>query len=340
MRAHALVGAACLALVLGASASGCGKKSSSDSTAPSAELTGLAVVPANAEVVIGIDVAKVAGSQLVQRAVDQLLLRDADLAARWQKLHDSCKLDLGKQVKRVMLAIGPHTGDKPGTGPTVMIATGTLVENDFAACVRAMVGQGGGALTAKDVNGHTLYQAKDGARTMFFAFGRPDTVVLGANEAYVAEALSNNPKIESDADMKRYLSLANQQAPVWAAGRVDPRVRAGLPAITQGKLTAGPLAFAIAIDPTDGAKVELGAVMANDADAKALESFAKSELGFLAMASQIKSLQRVVDRFEVSSTPDSVVHFTAKLSIDDVNQLLTALDGGPAPAQGSAPSGP
>jgi hypothetical protein len=342
MRARA---AACLlAAVAAVAAAACGKKSGDG--APSAELAGLAAVPANAEVVIGVDLAKVAGAPLVQRAVDQLLLRDADLQTRWQRFHDSCKLDLGNQIRRMWLAIGPSGGGgsgapsgRPGTGPTVMVVTGQLGEADLSTCVRAMVGQGGGSLTAKDLSGRTLYQAKDGSRSMFFAFGRADTVVLGANEAYVTEALGTGTKVLDDADMKRFLAQADQTAAVWAAGRVDPRVRAGLASVTQGKLTAGPVAFVAALDFSDGAKVELGAVMPTAADAKALESFAKTELGTLGMVAQIRSMQRIVDKIEVK-TDDVMVKFTAKLSVDDVNQLLSVLDGGPAPAQGSAPSGP
>lgn len=249
---RAVVAAVALAFVFATAA--CGKKSSaSDSPAP--EVTGLAAVPASAQVVIGIDVAKVSASPLVDRAVEQLLARDTDLAARWQKLHDSCKLDLGKQVKRVMLAIGkPPAGDKPGTGPTVMIATGAIVEADLAACVRGMVGQGGGTLTARAVEGRTLYQAKDGAHTMFFAFGRPDTVVLGSNEAFVTEALGSGKKILDDPEMKHVIGLADQNTPIWAAGRVDERVRAGLVKVTAGKVTAGPSAMVAGLDPTAGAK--------------------------------------------------------------------------------------
>jgi hypothetical protein len=317
---------------------GCSKKTS-EGAAPTGELAGLAAVPASAEVVIGIDLAKVAASPLVQRAVDQLLLRDADLQTRWQRFHDSCKLDLGNQVRTMLLAIGPHGAGKPGTGPTVMIANGQLAEADLSACVRAMVGQGGGALTAKDLGSRTLYQAKDGSRTMFFAFGRADTVVLGANESYVTEALGSGAKLGDDADMKRFLAQADQHAAVWAAGRVDPRVRAGLASVTAGKLTAGPAAFVAALDFSDGAKIELGAVMPTAADAKALESFAKTELGTLGMVAQFRGLQRLVDKIEVKSD-DVMVRFTVKLTVDDVNQLLSALDAGPAPAQGSAPPAP
>ena len=62
----------------------------------------------------------------------------------------------------------------------LVVATGQLVETDFAACVRQLVGKGGGTLTAKSAEGNkTLYEAKDGNRVMSFAFGRADTVVLG-----------------------------------------------------------------------------------------------------------------------------------------------------------------
>jgi hypothetical protein len=327
--------AAAVALSVFALAAAC-KKSSAPET-PTPEVTGLAAVPASAQVVIGIDVAKVASSPLVDRAVTQLLARDAELAERWTKLHDSCKLDLGKTVKRVMLAIGkPPAGDHPGTGPTVMIATGAIVEADLAACVRAMVGQGGGALTARPLEGRTLYQAKDGARTMFFAFGRADTVVLGSNEAFVTEALGSGKKVSDDPEMKHVISLVDQNAPIWAAGRVDERVRAGLVKVTAGKVASGPSAMVATVDPTDGAKLHVGVVMSTEADAKALESFAKAELGVLAMAAQVKSLQPVVDKVAVVATAE-VVSLDAALTIDDVNQLLSALDVTPPPAQDSPP---
>jgi hypothetical protein len=327
MRSWALA----LTIVIAAS---CGKKSS-DTSAPAPEVSGLAAVPASAEVVIGIDVTKVARSPLVQRAADQLLLRDPDLAARWQRLRDSCKLDLSAQVKRVMLAIGPHQG-KPGTGPSIVVATGAIVENDLTSCVRAMLGQGGGQLSGKDLDGRTLYSAKDGSRTMYFAFGRADTVVLGANEAYVTEALGSGKKALSNSDLAKIIALADPNAPIWAAGRVDDRLRAGLATVTKGAVSAGPSAFVVAIDPTDGAKLDIGAVMANAADAKALETFAKQELGTLAMFAQMKGLQRVVDKLEVHADND-VLRLSAKLSVYDVNQLLSVLDGTPPPAQDATP---
>lgn len=316
------------------SAAACGKKA----TKVSPEVSGLAAVPASAQVVIVTDVARVSHSPLVERAVDQLLTRDAELATRWQKLHDTCKIDISK-IKHVALAIGPKQGDAPGTGPVLMVATGQLVEAELASCVRSMVGQGGGSLTATDAGGRTLYTAKDGNRTMYFAFGRPDTVVLGSNEAFVREALGTGKKVsDAGSDIAGLIGRADQKAPVWAAGLVDERVRGGLVKVTNGQLK-GPKAMLVSLDPTDGAKLEVGAVMASPDDAKTLESFAKSQLALMAMAAQAKSLGRIVDKIAIAADGD-LVKFRASLDIDEVNQLISALDGGGADAQGSPPPGP
>ncbi len=313
---------------------GCGRKSST-SSAPSAELSGLAAVPASAEVVIAADVGRVVNSPLVDRAIDQLLSRDAALAASWQKLQGSCKLDV-KQFKHVLLAIGPHAGPQPGTGPVLMVVTGKLVESDFASCVRAMVGQGGGTLTAAPLGPRTLYEAKDGNRVMYFAFGRPDTVVLGANEAFVKDALGAGKKALDNPDLAGWLKRADQNAPMWAVGRVDDRVRQGLVRLTKGQVTAGPAAFVVGFDPTSGAKLDVSAVMASEADAKTLESFAKAQLGLLALGAQMKSLGKIVDKIAIAAD-GSLVRFKLSLDPDDINQLVSVLDGGDGSAQGSPP---
>lgn len=303
-----------------------------------AEVVGLAAVPANAQVVITADVARIASSPLVTRAIETLLLKDADLALRWQRLHDTCKLDATK-LKHVVLAIGPHAGPEPGTGPVIMIVTGQLVETELAECVRGIVGQGGGTLTAKTVDGRTLYQAKDQKRTMFFAFGRPDTVVLGASEKYVAEALGNGKKAKDSPELSAWMKRADQKAPIWAVGKVDERVRGGLVKVTNGQLSAGPTAMILAVDPTNGAKLDLGTVMATPADAKTLESFAKTQLGLLAMAAQVKSLGMVVEKVAIS-TDAEVVRFKADLDMNDVNLLISVLDGEAPTEQVSPPASP
>jgi hypothetical protein len=104
-----------------------------------------------------------------------------------------------------------------------MIATGQLPETDLSECVGKLVGKGGGAVTGKPINGRTLYEVKDGARAMYFAYGRADTVVLGNTEAYVLEAINrhtltpggwvheqDNTKLVIGADGKRH-ALARER---------------------------------------------------------------------------------------------------------------------------------
>lgn len=331
----ALIGAGVVLLGLALPTACGGKKKPRE--APSPEVTGLAAVPATAQVVIGVDVGKLAGSPITQRAVEQLLLRDPQLAASWTHVRDGCALDLPRQVKHVMLALGPSGQGAVGAGPVLMVATGTLAEPDLAGCLRTLVGKGGGALTAKTVVGRSIYQVRDGNRTMHFAFSRPDTVVLGTSEAWVTEALGTGPKAPSSAELTGWLALTDQNAPVWAVGRVDDRVRTGLIGASGGKLTAGPRAIAFALDPTTGAKADLGVVMDTPEDAKQLESFAQGELKVVGMVAQMKSLGAIVAKLTVAAD-GRVVRFRAALTLDEVNQLLSVLDEKPAATQVTPPT--
>jgi hypothetical protein len=329
------VAIAALAAVIALGA--CGKKDVAPGSPPP-ELTGLAAVPANAEAVVGADIAKLADSPVIGRAVEQLLVGNQALAERWNKLKTDCKIDLPNQVKRVMLAIGPH-GGSPGTGPVLMIVIGSIPEADLKECVGKLVGGGGGSVTGKLAAGRTLYLAKDGNRTMYFAYGRPDTIVLGSSEAYVTEALGTGKKAPDNPDLTRWMQLVNQNSPLWAVGRTNERVGAGLAQLMEGKLASGPVAFTATADLSAGASLELGAVMATPADAKSLESFAKNELALLTAAAQWKSLGPVVGKVTIAADKE-IVHFRAPLTLDDLNLLLSALDGGSTPAQDSAPPTP
>ncbi len=327
-----------LALAAGLSA-GC-KKPDSKPKAPPPEVTGLAGIPANAEVVVGADVAKLAGAPLVRRAVQQLFLRDGAFATRWGHVREACKLDLVSQVKRVMLALGPPApGKAPGTGPVLMIATGAIPEADLASCVRSMVGRGGGTLTAKALGQRTLYLVKDNNQMMYFAYGRADTIILGSDEAYVTEALSDGAKVTSSPTLRPLLARANQNAPLWAAGRVPTAVSEGLVRVTAGKLAAGPTGFVGMFDPSTPTTFELGGVMASPTDAKALESMAKSELSLLVAAAQLKQLGGIVNKL-TTDLDGSAVTFRLALTPDDVNHVLSVLDGGKAPPQDAPPPAP
>lgn len=327
-------GALCLVLALCAGP-GCGKKDAPSAPAP--ELTGLAVIPSSAEVVVGADVAKLTDSTVIEHIVEQMLMREAVLSERWGRLRDECKIDLGKQIKRVMIAVGPNRpGPAPGTGPVLMVAVGSLPETELQQCVAKLVGAGGGSVTGKPVAGRTVYLAKDGNRTMYFAYTRPDTVVLSADEAYLMEALGSGKKAPDNPDLTAWRKLVNQSGPLWAVGRTDPRIRDGLVQLTGGKISAGPVAFALNADLIDGAKLQLSAVMNQPDQAKALESYVKGELALLTAAAQLRSLGSVVGKVAVAAD-GNVVQFRAALTNDDVNHVLSALDGESTSPQNRAP---
>jgi hypothetical protein len=133
-----------------------------------------------------------------------------------------------------------------------------------------------------------------------------------------------------------WLKQINQNAPIWGVGRVDDRVRKGLVGLLEG-VKAGPSAFVGSIDPTDGAKLELGAIMASAEDAKQLESYVNDQKKLLGAVAQVKSLGTVVNKVAIT-TEGSSVRFRVALDMADVNQLLSMLDGGQPPAQDSPPS--
>ncbi|MGE0547309.1 MAG: hypothetical protein AB7O24_21410 [Kofleriaceae bacterium] len=334
MTARALHCALWLGLAL--IAAGCKEKSKTPPPPPP-EITGLAAVPASALAVIGADVAKLGESEIAERAITDLLVRERGLSEKWQHLQSVCKLDLLHKIDHVMLAVGPPPPDAPhGTGPALLVAIGKLVETDLAACVRTLVGNGGGTLTATASNGRTVYVAKDGNRALYFAFSRADTLVLANQEAYLIEAISGGKKAPDSEALKELLAMVDQRSPLWFAGRLPPRVSGGLIAVVPG-LKAGPSSVVGTVDLTRGAKVELGAVMSTEPDAKTLESFTNDQMKLVGGFAQFRSLGPLVNKIKVAAN-DKVVRFGVELTTEEVNQLLSVLDAGPQPKQGSPPA--
>ncbi len=313
-------------------------------------VAGLGAVPVSATVVVSIDVPRVSGSPLVERAVEKLLLQDADLALRWQRLREECKLDVVASVKHVILALGPRPGapgaagatgaaaaPAGGAAPILMVVTGKLAEAELAACVRSLVGKGGGTLSAKTAEGRTLYQAKEGNRTVWFGFSRADTVVLGSQEAFVTEALGSGKKVGENPELATYMALADQKESIWAAGQVDPALAERLLRPAAGALKAGPRGFVVSADAATGARVSLGAVMSSVDDAKALELLARQQLALLSMAAQAKGLGRMVGKIS-SVAEDKTVRISVTLDPSEINQLLSAVDSAGTGSQDAPPA--
>lgn len=328
------VGAVVALALLGAVLGAC--KGGKDKPAPVQELAGLQAVPDSATVVVGVEVAAVASSALVSRAAEQLLLRDGELAERWQRVQDECKLDFVASVRSLIIALGAKVD---GVAPVLLVASGKLSETELAACVRSLVGKGGGTLTAKTVEGRSLYLAREGDRSVWFGFGGPSTVVLGSSEAIVVEALGAGKKVTESAALREALSLADRKAPIWAVGLVEPAIGDQLLRAANGQLAAGPRGYVLAADPTKGLRASLIALMADAKDAKSLESLAKQQLALLAVAAQAKGLGRLVGKITARA---EAAHVGLSLSLDpaEINQLLKAVDSAAPEPQDAPPAVP
>jgi hypothetical protein len=321
------------ALLLAVCAAACGKKTDHG---PPVELTGLAAIPSSADVVIGLDVPRLIDAPLIRRAVEQWMTRDATLVAQWTELQTHCKIDLATQVKRATLALGPPpAGAKPTARATLLVLTGSIPETDLSTCLRKMVGTGRGEVTGRDIgNGRTLYHVKDGARQVFYSYGRPDTIVIGTSEAYVVEAVGPGPKAIDNAELAARLKLVDSNNPVWAAGKVGDDIRAGLQKAVPN--TEGFQGFVFTIDPSSGFRLQLGAMMATAEAAKRLEAFFNQNKGTLEMVAQAKSLATVVHKITIEVV-GTTVWIRAPLDASDVNLVIAALDGSAKPAQDSPP---
>jgi hypothetical protein len=329
-RSHRM--AAAIACAIALAAAGCGRKAQSDGTAR--PVTGLAAVPAGVVAVVGFDVKRIASAPLVQRAAQQLLARRPELVARLAKLEADCQLDLTNKLDRVILATGPRSAD--GSQPVLLVASGQIAEAPLTACLEKSVGAGGGSISGDTDQGRTIYQVKEDRRVVFYGFGKEDTIVLGNDRAWVVKALGLGPKVQDDVELKAFLAMSDQAAPAWLAARVDAKVGQGLIRVGGGAIKAGPTAVFGSLDPSAGARVELGVVMGSDDDAKALESFAKSETGLFALAAQWKGLGRAVAKTEITRDRNAV-RIRLALTADEVKELFSAIDTVPAGTQDAQP---
>jgi hypothetical protein len=314
-----------IAVAVLAAVPACRNKSSADGGGSA--VTGLGAIPADAEAVMSFDVRRLADSQLVERAVALLLQRDPSLEQRWARVATACKLDLGNQIERVLVALAPATKEAPQR--VLMVLMGDLPEKTISTCLRDALGAGGGKVVADKA----LYQATEGSREVWFGYGRADTIVLGANRAWVEAALGKGPKLATEGALKPLLARADQAAPIWAAGRAGPVANEML-RVTQGRMKQPPQAYFVSVDPTTGLRFELGVELASEDDAKVLEELAKVQLPTLAMAAQAFSLGPLVAKI-TPSREGPTVRLRLSLGMDEVNQLLVAIDRKPPDPQDS-----
>lgn len=334
MRTHAVIVLAVAALAV---APGC-KKRKGEAGGSSAPVAALGAIPADATVVVGIDVGQLAQAQVVVRAVDQMFERDPDLAARIGRLAKDCGVDVTHQVKSVHLALGPRSSKGGGTAPaSILVATGAIAETALTQCLQAGTGSGGGQLSVRDVGGRSLYKLTEGTRVLHLAFGQADTVVIGADEAWVLAAVGGGAKVDTSPTLAPLFAKVDRGAAMWAVATMDAELGQALTRITRGKVAASPKALYGALRAKSGLGADLAFVMASEGDADALAGFAKGELEILAMAAQSMGLGRLVAKIRVERK-GAEAQFRVALTDEEVRQLLSAIDRGQGSGQDAQPA--
>lgn len=297
----------------------------------------LAAVPADATVVVGIDVPQLAQARVIARAVDQMLIRDPELAERLGRLAKDCGIDVATQVKTVLLAVGPRAGLGVGRQPSLLVATGQLGEAALTRCLQAGTGSGGGQLSVRDSGGRPLYKLTEGSRVLHFAFGQDDTVVIGADERWVLAAVGDGPKIESSKALGPLLAEVDRGAAMWTVATMDAELGQGLARITKGKLTTPPVALHGSLGTREGLAGAISFLMATEGDAEALVGFARGELDMITVAAQGMGLGPLVARVKVERK-GAEARFRVALTDGEVKQVLSAIDRGGTSGQDAQPA--
>lgn len=319
--------------VIALAASACTKKQDAAAAAKAAAVAGLSAVPVDATTVISVDLTRVRSSPLVQRGVDLVVGRAPGLRERWTELSQSCQLGLGAELRRLVIALGP-AGTPAAPQPVMLVVLGSADEQAFTSCVRGVVGGGSGAVTAQAAGsavtsqlsaGRTIYRVDDGPRQIWFTFGQADTMVVATSQAWLEAGVGTGAKVGTDPGWQGLVGHADQGAPIWAAGAVPERVGARMVEFTSGAVGAGPRQFVGSLDPASGAAVELGAVMASEADAKALFDLGQAQLMLGEKVAQQYGLGRLVGKVQ-GRLDGSVYRVGATLSQDEVKQVLMVID--------------
>lgn len=299
------------------------------------DVTGLAAVPAEVRAVVGINVEAIAEAWLVERAVEQMFLRDPGLAARVDALITACRFDPARDLRGLTLALGAGAHAEQA----VMVATGRFSEPEVVACVRSSLAEDGGSLTESEVEGRRFYNASarsDRADSVWFTFGDPSTLVAATSSEWLAQAVGKGDKVLSRQPMASWIERADPKAGIWAAGALDERTGHELVALVGG-LVSPPRALLGHLHLKDGVSLSLSAVTASAEDAKALVALTNAQLGVGALALQRYGLGPVVSKLTVSAEGDTL-HLRFALTEEELKDVLSRIDTTQEPAQ-DTPSG-
>jgi hypothetical protein len=286
---------------------------------PQAKLSlGLASLPAETRVIIGISVARVAGSPLSRRLAGELLARDPDAWARLRAVLDRCELDVERDVRSMTIAMSEPTD-------VALLAAGRFDEPSLAGCVRTEVAGAGGQLREVSLAGRTLHGAisPDGAAQVWMV-GDGEAVVLATSERWLRSIVDPAaPKLGTRADTLALLAGVDQTVAAWGVGYLPPGAGARLVEIAGGAIGSPARSVAFELDAATGLTAAVRLEMAHPDDAAGLAAFARGQQGLLSMAAQRFGLGRLVARIHITSE-GATVQVALALDEAELRQVAAA----------------
>jgi hypothetical protein len=274
LRTHCLV----LVLALVAGASACKKEGDGAAGGAGGGAGGAAddlnVVPANSDVVIGIDLDKLRSSALFKEFGDKLMSR---VTGEISEFKETCGFDPVQTFKSGLLALKPNAGGDGGSG--AFLAHTSASRDQLKACLEKSKAKAEADGTKITIDGDIAFLApKDGKSFGAVTFYGSDGVVVMFKESawtkeMVADVLKGAGSIKSSKSFLDARSAMKKDQTVWMY------INGSAPMVAQASpLKLDAESFFGTINVTDGLSSAFRIRMKSDADAKAAEEALKGQM--------------------------------------------------------------
>jgi hypothetical protein len=263
----------------------------------------MAFLPPDTQVVIGVDVPRVAGTPLGDK------LRASLLSG---KVPAPCEALSAAQFGNVVIGTN-------GSGKVVVVLDGKLAERAAIACLEAGVKAKGAKSQSKIVAGRKVHYVTGSADDNGWITWTKGGIVLASSEAALADAL--DPKTAKlGGDLAALIAQADHGRMLWAAGVVSPASLAALGAPTGS--VPGPVALRAGVDIAADTDVDVVLGGSSPTGAAALAD------GLRALLAPMRSAPSTAPLFAGLrlGVHGSDVHVTARLDADITRKLIDAVN--------------
>jgi hypothetical protein len=263
----------------------------------------MAYMPADTQVVIGVDVPRVAGTPLGDK------LRASLLSG---KLPAPCGALSAAQFGNVVIGTN-------GTGKVVVVFDGKLAERAAIACLDAGVKEKGAKAQTKIVAGRKVYYVTGSSDDNGWITWTKGGILLASSEAALTDAL--DPRTATlGGELAALTAQTDHGRMVWAAGVVSPASLAALGAPAGS--VSGPLPLRAGLDIAADTDVDVVLGGSTPAGAAAMAE------GLRALLAPMRSAPSTAPLFAGLrlGVHGSDVHVTARLDADITRKLIDAVN--------------